>query len=99
MALQADAVDAGTVGLDQLDDAGGALGLVGAVLEVVVVVEEAGVRVGGLDVLEGDGDVGLADGLEEDVVAVGAVLVEGCGVRVSLLSPVSRGVPVIANPH
>lgn len=79
MALQPDAVDAGAVGLDQLDDAGGALGLVGAVLEVVVVVEEAGVRVGGLGVLEGDGNVGLADGLEEHVVAVGAVFVEGCG--------------------
>lgn len=78
MALQADAVDARTVGLDKLDDAGSALSLLGAVLEVVVVVEEAGVRVGCLGVLEGDGDVGLADGLEEDVVAVGAVLVESC---------------------
>lgn len=79
MALQPDAVDASAVGLDQLDDAGGALGLVGAVLEVVVVVEEAGVGVGGLGVLEGYGDVGLADGLEEDVVTVGSVFVEGCG--------------------
>lgn len=78
MALQADAVDARTVGLDKLDDTGGALSLFGAVLEVVVIVEEAGVRVGGLGVLEGDGDVGLADGLEEDVVAVGAVFVESC---------------------
>lgn len=77
MALQADAIDAGAVGLDQLDDAGGALGLVRAVLEVVVVVEKAGVWVGGLGVLEGDGDVGLADGLEEDVVAIGTVLVQG----------------------
>lgn len=78
MALQADAVNASAVGLNKLDNAGGALGLLGAVLEVVVVVEEAGVRVGGLGVLEGDGDVGLADGLEEDVIAVGAVLVESC---------------------
>lgn len=78
MALQADAVNAGAVGLDELDDAGGALGLVGAVLEVVVVVEEAGIRIGGLGVLEGDRNIRLADGLEEDVVAVGAVFVEGC---------------------
>lgn len=78
MALQADAVDARAVGLDELDDAGGALGLVGAVLEVVVVVEEAGIRVGGLGILEGDRNIRLADGLEEDVVAVGAVFVEGC---------------------
>lgn len=78
MTLQADAVNAGAVGLDELDDAGGALGLVGAVLEVVVVVEEAGIRVGSLGILEGDRNIRLADGLKEDVVAVGAVFVEGC---------------------
>lgn len=78
MALQADAVDARAVGLDELDDAGGALSLVGAVLEVVVVVEEAGIRVGSLGILEGDRNIRLTNGLEEDVVAVGAVFVEGC---------------------
>lgn len=78
MALQTDTVDARTIRLDKLDNAGGALSLFRAVLEVVVIVEEAGVWVGGLGVLEGDGDVGLANGLEEDVVAVGAVFVESC---------------------
>lgn len=78
MALQADAVDASAVGLDELDDAGGALGLVGAVLEVVVIVEEARIRVGSLGILEGDRNIRLADSLEEDIVAVGAVFVEGC---------------------
>lgn len=78
MALQANAVDARAVGLDELDDAGCALGLVGTVLEVVVVVEEAGIRVGSLGILEGDRNIRLADGLEEDVVAVGTVFVECC---------------------
>jgi hypothetical protein len=78
VALKADAVDACAVGLDQLYDAGGALGLLGAIRQVVVVVKEAGVRVGGLSVLKRDGDVGLTDGPEEDVVAVGAVFIEGC---------------------
>jgi hypothetical protein len=77
MALVADAVDAHAVRLDQLDDAGGALELGAQVLEVVVVVVELGGGVGGGGGAEGDGDVGLADDAEEDVVAVGAVLVEG----------------------
>lgn len=85
MALQTDTVDARAVGLHQLDDAGGTLGLVGAVLEVVVVVEEAGVRIGGLGVLEGYWDVCLADGLKEDVVTVGAVFIEGCEMLFSLV--------------
>lgn len=87
MALETDTVDASAVGLDELDDAGRTLGLVGAVLQVVVVIEETCIRVGGLGVLEGDGDISLANSLQEDIVTVGAVLVEGCSMRVSLSAP------------
>lgn len=78
MTLQSHTVNACTIGLDQLDDASRALGLLRAVLEIVIVVEEAGVRVSCLGVLEGYGDVGLADGLVEDVVAVGSIFIKGC---------------------
>lgn len=80
VALEADAVDLDAPRLDQLDDAHGAQGLGrgGAVLEVVVVVVQLGSRVGGSGDAEGDGEVRLADYAEEDVVTVGAVLVERC---------------------
>lgn len=80
VALQADAVDLLAVGLHELHDARGAesFGGRGAVLEVVVVVVELRGGVGGRGEAEGDGDVGFADGAEEDVVSVCAVLVESC---------------------
>lgn len=70
-------IDSHAVRLDQLDDALCALGLGAVVLEVVVVV----VQLGALCVLcgqaERNGEVGLANGVEEHALPVGAVLVEG----------------------
>lgn len=83
MALVADTVNLDAVRLHEFDDARGALQLGAEVLEVVVVVEELGGRVGGGGDAEGDGDVGLADDAQEDVVPVGAVFVEGWGVSVN----------------
>ena len=78
MALQTDAVDLGVVGFDQFDDVlGGGCFVAGVFNAVVVVVELRGWVCGGGG-SEGDGDVGFADGFVEDVVAVGAVFVEGC---------------------
>ena len=85
MRLVADAVDAHAVLLAQAHDARGALELGAEVLEVVVVVVELGGRVGGGGDAEGDGDVGLADDAQEDVVAVRAVFVEGCTSSLALL--------------
>ena len=79
VALQTDAVDLGVVGFDQFDDVlgGGCFGA--AEFDAVVVVVQFHGRVcGGGGGGEGDGDVGFADGFVEDVVAVGAVFVEGC---------------------
>lgn len=82
MTLVADAVNLDAVRLHELDDARGALQLGAEVLEVVVVVEELGGRVGSGGNAEGDGDVGLADDAQEDVIPVGAVFVEGWEVSV-----------------
>ena len=80
MALETDAVDLGVVGFDQFDDVlgGGCFGA--AEFDAVVVVVQFHGRVcgGGGGGGEGDGDVGFADGFVEDVLAVGAVVVEGC---------------------
>ena len=78
VALQTDAVDLGVVGFDQFDDVlGGGCFVAGVFNAVVVVVELRGWVCGGGG-SEGDGDVGFADGFVEDVLAVGAVVVEGC---------------------
>lgn len=58
-------------------DWGGNGGSGDAYLEVVVVVEELGFGVDFAGDLEGDGDVGFADGVVEDGFTVGAVFVEG----------------------
>lgn len=78
VALVADAVDADAVGLDELDDALGAGGFGAVEVDVVVVVEE--LRFGGVLAreAEGDGEVGVADGVVEDAFAVGSVFVQGC---------------------
>lgn len=80
MALETDPVDLGVVGFDQFDDVlgGGCFGA--AEFDAVVVVVQFHGRVcgGGGGGGEGDGDVGFADGFVEDVVAVGAVFIEGC---------------------
>lgn len=75
--LDADAVDFNAPGFERLDEVqlGGGFGA-GAFDVVVVVVELYG-GVGGCGGLEGDGDVFGADGVAEDVGAVGAVVVEG----------------------
>ena len=78
MALETDAVDLGVVGFDQLDDVLGGGCFVAGVFDAVVVVVELRGWVCGGGGGEGDGDVGFADGFVEDVVAVGAVFVEGC---------------------
>lgn len=78
VALQTDAVDLGVVGFDQFDDVlrGGCF-VAGVFDAVVVVVQFRGWVCGG-GCGEGDGDVGFANGFVEDVLAVGAVVVEGC---------------------
>lgn len=76
MGLHANTIDLCAVLLDELDDALGAGGFGSCGFDVVVVVEELCARVGGGGSSEGDGDVGFADGIVEDVGAVGAVFVE-----------------------
>lgn len=76
--LGADAVDGLAVGLDELDDAAGAGGF-GALLDVVVVVEELGVRGVLFGEAEGHGEVGFADGVVPDGGAECAVFIESCG--------------------
>ena len=78
MSLEADAVDLYAVSLDELDDSHSASVLVGSGLEVVVVVKELGVGVGCSSHLEGHGDIGFANDLEEYVTSVRAILVECC---------------------
>jgi len=78
VALRADAVNGDSGGdplLDVLDHAVGDLGVVGAV-EVVVVDVQLGVGVGGAGGVEGDLDEVLAKHLGEDAVAERAVFVE-----------------------
>jgi hypothetical protein len=63
--------------LDEFYDSAGAGGFVREGFEVVVVVEELGVGVGGVGEFEGEGEEGFAEGVVEDCGAVGAVFVEG----------------------
>ena len=75
--LQAHTVDPDSVGLDHLHQPlrGGRLG--SGILDAVVVVVQLRGRVsGGGGGGKGYGDIGLADGLVEDVLTVGAVVVE-----------------------
>lgn len=77
MALQTNTVDLDAPGLDELDDTERALVLGLAVLEIVIVIVQFCCWVGCCGHAEGDGHVLLADDAEEDVVAVGAVFVQG----------------------
>jgi hypothetical protein len=74
--LVTNAIDLDAVLLAEPDNARGALVLGSEVRQVVVVVVELRCGVGGRGDAEGNRDVGLADDAEEDVVAVGVVLVE-----------------------
>lgn len=76
VALQADAVDAGAALLDDVDDLERLLLLVPGLLDVVVIIVELGVRVGGGRRLEGDGQVVGAQDAEEDRVAEAAAVLE-----------------------
>lgn len=91
MALETDAVDLGVVGFDQFDDVLGGGCFVASVFDTVVIVVQFCGWVCGGGGGEGDGDVGFADGFVEDVLAVGAVVVEGC----TLLDLVSRYVLLV----
>lgn len=77
MALEAEALHRDAVGLQLLDQlvVGVALGV--DAVDVVVVEVQLGVRVGLVGPAQGVGDVAGAERLEEDRLAVGAVLVEG----------------------
>jgi hypothetical protein len=77
MGLETDAVDLGTVGLDEFDDVLGTGGLGATPFDAVVIVVELNIWVGGSGSLEGNGDVGLADCFVPDGVSVGAVVIEG----------------------
>lgn len=77
MGLETHAVDLCAVRLDQLDDSLGTGGLGTTVFDVVVVVVELNSGVDGGGGGECNGDVGLANGLVPDALAVGSVLVEG----------------------
>ena len=76
MGLVANTVDADAVGLDELDDTLGALGLLRVVLEVVVVVEELSLATVLVGEAESNGKEGIADGVVPDAGAVGTVLVQ-----------------------
>lgn len=78
MRLQTDAIDARAVGFHQTDELLGCGGLRASVLDAVVVIVELGGRVCCCGCREGNGDVGFSYGLVEDVVAVGAVVIQGC---------------------
>lgn len=69
VALETDAVDLGAGVLDQVNDAEGGRGLGAGELDRVVVVVQFRIRVGSSGSSEGDGEVGLANGLVKDVVA------------------------------
>lgn len=77
MTLKADAVDLGAILFDKFDDVLCAGGFGARRLNVIIVVVEFRGGVGGRGGCEGNGDVGGADGSVEDVLAVGAVFVEG----------------------
>ena len=76
MSLVANTVDANAVGLDELDDALGTLGLLRVVLKVVVVVEKLGLAAVLVGEAESNGKEGLADGVIPDARAVCTVLVQ-----------------------
>ena len=77
MGLHAYTVYLCAVLLDELDDPLGTGRLGSCGVDVVVVVVELGARICGSGGSEGDGDVCFADGVEEDIGAVGAIFVEG----------------------
>lgn len=83
MALQSDAVDLDALGFDLRDDGGCGGGFVAWVFDVVVVVVELDVSADGFGgfsrEFEGQWDVAGADGVEPEVGAVGAVIVEAGG--------------------
>lgn len=79
MGLHSDAVDLGTVLFHELDDVLRTGGFGACGLDVVVVIEELCGRVGSCGCGECDGDVGGANGVIEDVGAVGAVFIESLG--------------------
>ena len=76
VALQSDAVDAHALRLQVAHQLLCRARLGPCVLDVIVVVVELGGGVGGRGRAEGDGDEGGPDGVEPDVGAVGAVVVE-----------------------
>ena len=85
MRLKAYAVDGDVVGFEGGDKSSGGAGFGRGGFDIVVVVVEFWFRGGaGRDVgesgrgeLEGEGDVGRADGVVEDTLAVGAVFIQG----------------------
>lgn len=76
VALETNTVDLDAVRLDQLDNLQGARGLVASPFNVVIVVVELHVGVGGGSGGKGNRKIGFTDGLVEDVLAVGAILIE-----------------------
>lgn len=76
VSLETNAINLNTVGLDHLHNLLCSLLLVARPLNVVIVVIELRIRVGSGGSSESDGDVGLADGIVKDHIAVGAIFVE-----------------------
>jgi hypothetical protein len=74
MGLESDTIDAGTGGLDELDDLAGAGSLGGQGFEVVVVVVQLGGRVCSGGSLESNGEVAVAQLLVENIIPVCAIL-------------------------
>ncbi len=77
MALEANTIDLCARCLHGLDQLDGKVGLGAVVLQVVVVVVQLGVGVGGLGGLEGKGKVVSAEGLEEDAVSPDTRVIDG----------------------
>ena len=77
VALEADTVEWDACRLERLDEVEQRGRLGAGVLNVVLVDVELGGRVGGARGLESDADVGLAEGVVEDVRTPCAVIVEG----------------------
>lgn len=91
--LEPDAVDGDAGGLHELDDADGTVGFDGEVFEVVwgmlamvftgfqvvhtIIVVELGAGVCSRSKLEGQGEVAVTERLQEGVVAIGTVVLEG----------------------
>ena len=76
VSLETDTVNAKTVGLDQLGDANGTLGLGTTVLKVVVVVVQLGGRVGSQSHAESNRNESFTNDAVENAVTVSSVLVE-----------------------